>query len=69
MMTIDQLATIIEVESLWRQLCNAANVHEIRAERGNKLERLQIERGSERIEIVRIWRGDSNGTNPKNLLR
>lgn len=56
--TIEQLASISDVESLWRQLCDAANVHEIRAERGNKLERLQIERGSERIEIVRIWRGN-----------
>lgn len=55
--TIEQLATISEVELLWRQLCDAANVHEIMSERGNKLERLQIERGSERIEIVRIWRG------------
>ena len=52
------MATINEIEALWRQLCDAATLHEIIAERGNKLERLQIICGTETIEILRVWRGE-----------
>lgn len=54
------MATITDVELLWRQLCEAATLHEILAERGNKLERLQIIRDGQTVEILRVWRGIGN---------
>lgn len=58
MQTIDQLATISDVEQLWQELVDSANIDEVMEDGGNKMERLQIIRGNQRIEIVRVWRND-----------
>ena len=58
MQTIDQLATIAEAEQLWQQFVDSANIDEIMQGGEGKMERLQIIRGNQRIEIIRVWRND-----------
>ena len=64
MQTIDQLATISDVEQLWQELVDSANIDEIMQGGEGKMERLQIIRGNQRIEIIRVWRNDQPAIAP-----
>lgn len=50
--------SISQIEQLWRQLESDASAIEILEEGGNMLERLQFHRGSQSVELFRVWRGE-----------
>lgn len=47
-----------EVNDMWTQMCKAANIVEIIAEDGNRMERCQFidDNGSVTADIIRVWR-------------